>query len=165
MYTPASGIITINETDINEIERENLSEIITIVSQETDLFSTTIRENILIGREYDERKMEDICERLGIFGFTSFFPGGMDTVISENGNDLSGGQKQRISIARALYRNSPVLILDEATSAIDTASEEKIMQTIEWYKNLGNTVIIIAHSDSTLKFCDNIVVLEDGVIK
>jgi len=165
MYTPVAGIITVNGIDINEIKRENLAEIITMVSQETGLFSATIKENIMIGREYDKRKLEDICERLGIFSFASLFPGGMDTVIAEQGNNLSGGQKQRISIARALFRNSPVLILDEATSAIDKVSEEKIMQTIEWYKNNGNTVIIIAHSDSTLKICDNIVVLEDGVIK
>ncbi|MBL7698185.1 MAG: ATP-binding cassette domain-containing protein, partial [Chitinophagaceae bacterium] len=92
-------------------------------------------------------------------------PDGMNSHISEYGGNLSGGQRQRISIARALYRNTPVLILDEATSAIDAISEEKIVQTIEWYKNHGNTVVIIAHSDSTLKICDNIAVLDGGVIK
>ena len=86
-------------------------------------------------------------------------------MVLEQGNNLSGGQKQRIAIARAMYRNTPVLILDEATVSIDEASEQKIMQTIEWYKNKGNTVIIIAHSESTLKICDNIAVLDDGVIK
>jgi ABC-type multidrug transport system fused ATPase/permease subunit len=89
----------------------------------------------------------------------------LDRVISEQGNNLSGGQKQRIALARALYRNTPLLILDEATTALDYLSEQKIMQTIEWYKNNGNTVIIIAHGESTLKICDNIVVLENGVIK
>ena len=165
LYTPSSGVITVNEIDINEIDRENLAEIISLVSQKTDLFSATIKENIIIGREFDNQKLEDISERLGITGFASFFPEGMDTLICEQGNNLSGGQKQRIAIARALFRNSPVLILDEATVSIDAMSEEKIMQTIEWYKNCGHTVIIIAHSESTLKICDNIVVLEDGVIK
>jgi ABC-type multidrug transport system fused ATPase/permease subunit len=136
-----------------------------IVTQKTDLFSVTIRENITIGRECDEERLNDVCEKLGITEFASVHTAALEMLITEQGNNLSGGQKQRIAIARAIYRNTPLLILDEATAAIDTLSEEKIMQTIEWYKNSGNTVIIIAHSESTLKICDNIVILDDGVIK
>jgi ATP-binding cassette, subfamily C, bacteriocin exporter len=164
-YSPTSGTIMINGVDICEIDRTCLSEIISVVSQKTDLFSTTIRENITIGSAYDEEWLNCICTKLGVTAFSSFFTDGLDTMVCEQGNNLSGGQKQRIAIARAIYRNTPVLILDEATTAIDCLSEEKIMQTIEWYKNSGNTVIIIAHSESTLKICDNIVILDDGVIK
>ena len=165
LYKPRFGKITINDIDLNEIDSENLTAMISIVMQKTDLFSGTIAENIMLGCLPDEDRLADICDRLGITRFTSFLPHGMKTIITEQGNNLSGGQKQRISLARALFRNTPVLILDEATTAIDAESEEEIMQTIEWYKTIGNTVIIIAHSDSTLKICDNIVVLEDGVIK
>lgn len=164
-YKPVVGKIMINDVDINEIDSENLAGIISIVMQKTDLFLATITENITLGGIPDKNKLDDICGRLGITRFTSFFPDGMNTIITEQGKNLSGGQKQRISIARAIFRNTPVLILDEATAAIDAESEEKIMQTIEWYRSNGNTVIIIAHNESTLKICDNIVVLEDGVIK
>ena len=164
-HCPTSGTITINDVDICDIDKRSLIETISIVSQKTDLFSATIRENITIGLEYDKERLNNICVKLGITEFTSFFSDGLDTMVCEQGNNLSGGQKQRIAIARAIYRNTPVLILDEATAAIDHLSEEKIMQTIEWYKNSGNTVIIIAHSESTLKICDNIVILDDGVIK
>ena len=129
------------------------------------MFSASITDNIVVCERYDDARLADISERLGISKFSALFPDGMNTMVLEQGNNLSGGQKQRIAIARAMYRNTPVLILDEATVSIDEASEQKIMQTIEWYKNKGNTVIIIAHSESTLKICDNIAVLDDGVIK
>ena len=118
----------------------------------------------MIGSEPDERRLQEICERLDIISFAGQFPDGMDTLVTEQGKNLSGGQKQRIAIARALYKDAALVILDEATTGIDAVSEEKIMQTIVWYKNKGNTVIMITHSKSTLKICDNIVVLEDGVI-
>jgi ATP-binding cassette subfamily B protein len=164
-YRPTSGTISVNHVDINEIDRQCISEIMTVVSQSANLFSDTIRENITIGMAYDEERLNVICEKLGITEFAAIQSSGLDRVISEQGNNLSGGQKQRIALARALYRNTPLLILDEATTALDYLSEQKIMQTIEWYKNNGNTVIIIAHGESTLKICDNIVVLENGVIK
>lgn len=165
MYRPTNGSICINNIDINEFDRENLCGLISIVSQKTDLFSASIIDNIVLGQKYDEDRLADICERLGIMKCVELLPDGLNTMVSEQGSNFSGGQKQHIAIARALYRNTPVLILDEATVSIDPGSEEKIMQTIEWYKNQGNTVIIIAHSESSLKICDNIAVLEDGVIK
>ena len=164
-YKVSAGMILINNVDICEIDRKYIAEMISVVSQKTDLFSATIRENITLGLQYDENRLNSICEKLGVTAFASLLTCGLDTLVTEQGNNLSGGQKQRIAIARAIYRNTPLLILDEATAAIDSLSEEKIMQTIEWYKNIGNTVIIIAHSESTLKICDNIVVLDDGVIK
>jgi ABC-type bacteriocin/lantibiotic exporter with double-glycine peptidase domain len=91
-------------------------------------------------------------------------PGGLETMIAEGASNLSGGQRQKIAIARALFRKASVLILDEATTSVDAESEHIIMQTIEWYRNLGNTVIIVAHNDHTMKICDNIAVLEGGLI-
>jgi ATP-binding cassette, subfamily C, bacteriocin exporter len=164
-HRTSQGAILMNEVNINDIESTCLCEMISVVSQKTDLFSTSIRENITIGLAYDEAKLNFICDKLGITQFVSAFNCGLDMMIAEQGNNLSGGQKQRIAIARAMYRNTPLLILDEATTAIDSLSEEKIMQTIEWYKNNGNTVIMITHSQSTLKICDNIVVLDNGVIR
>ncbi|HUQ66602.1 MAG TPA: peptidase domain-containing ABC transporter [Flavitalea sp.] len=164
-YKVQGGTIKLNGIDINEIEYENLTRLISVVRQQPDLFSGSILENIMLGREKNDIRMSDICERLGITAFTSYFPKGMNTMVAEQAGNLSGGQKQRIAIARALFRNAPVLILDEATVSIDSVSEQKIMQTIEWYKRNGNTVIIIAHSETTLKICDNIAVLDDGVIR
>lgn len=164
-FEPEKGSIWINNANIAEVSRECLTDIVAIAHQHPDLFSGTIAENIVIGRQFDRERLEEISGRLGIVEFASLFPDKMNTHLSEQGNNLSGGQRQRIAIARALYRNCRVLILDEATTAIDTGSEEKIMQTIEWYKNQGNTVIIIAHNDSTLKICDNIAVLDDGRMK
>jgi ABC-type multidrug transport system fused ATPase/permease subunit len=165
MHRPASGSIFINSIDINDIEKKSLTGLISIASQESEIFSASITENIILGEKFDEEKLNEICEHIGIMKFAATYPEGMNTMVMERGCNLSGGQKQRIAIARALYRNTPVLILDEATVSIDETSEQKIMQTIEWYKTKGNTVIIIAHSESTLKICDNIAVLEDGVIK
>jgi ATP-binding cassette subfamily B protein len=164
-YEPLEGTVYINDIDLKELDRNCVTSLIAIAAQQPDLFSGTVTDNITIGRENDIDRLRIITERLGITQIAAEFSCGMDTYISENGKNLSGGQKQRVSIARALYRNAPILILDEATTAVDTESEEKIMQTIEWYKNCGNTVIIIAHSDSTLKICDNIAVLNDGILE
>jgi ATP-binding cassette subfamily B protein len=106
----------------------------------------------------------EISGMLGMTNFINDLPHGLDTIIHEHGGNLSGGQKQKISVARALYRNTEILILDEPTASLDEESENRIMQTIDWYNSKGNTVIIIAHHDSSLKICDNIVVLNNGRI-
>jgi ATP-binding cassette subfamily B protein len=105
--------------------------------------------------------MMEVAVRSGLLDFTRTLPLGLETVIVEQGANLSGGQKQKIALARALYRNSPILLLDEPTASLDASSESQIMQTIDWYKKKGNTVIIISHSDIALKICDNIVILKN----
>jgi ATP-binding cassette subfamily B protein len=166
MYKPTGGSITINGINIGEIDNSSLRELIVSVPQHTDLFTGTIAENITIGCDNpDKERLLNVAEMLGITEYSEGFPEGIDTKLNEHCTSLSGGQKQRIAIARAIYREARVLIMDEATASIDAASENKIMQTIEWYKNKGNTVIIIAHSDSTLKICDNIAILENGFLK
>lgn len=164
LYEPVRGQIFINGTDIANISNSTLRKTITIVPQHTDIFNGTIRENVILDQAFHPEILMEIAERLGMMEFINNLPHGWDSIVSEQGANLSGGQKQRISVARSLYRNPGILILDEPTASLDAESENKIMQTIEWYASKGNTVIIIAHDDTSLKICDNIVVLENGRI-
>ena len=103
-----------------------------------------------------------MCERNLVDEFIEKLPNTYNSIVSEQGVNLSGGQRQRIAIARALYRNPEILILDEATSSLDPASEQKVQESLQWYKEQGKTVIIIAHRLSTVRSCDTILVLKDG---
>jgi ATP-binding cassette subfamily B protein len=107
-------------------------------------------------------KILSVCEKLGMTGFIEQLPNGFNTWVGENGASLSGGQKQRIAIARALYREPDVLILDEATSSLDSISEMFVQDTIRLLRNEKKTVIVIAHRLSTISLADRIVVLEKG---
>jgi ATP-binding cassette subfamily B protein len=165
LYDADSGMITLNGTEIRDIDKKFLRTLIASVPQHSILFDGTILDNIAVGDETpDLERAVEYCEMLGLMPLINELPCGIHTRLNEQGMNLSGGQKQKICIARALYRQSPVLVLDEATSSLDAESENKIMQTIEWYRNKGNTVIIIAHNDTTLKICDNIAILENGRI-
>jgi ATP-binding cassette subfamily B protein len=99
---------------------------------------------------------------LGIHEFVEKLPNSYNTYLSEQGVNLSGGQRQRIAIARALYRNPEILILDEATSSLDPISEQKVQDTLQWFQQQGKTIIVIAHRLSTIKNCDTILVLHQG---
>ena len=135
------------------------------VPQQLNLFSGTVTENIALGEfEPNLQKIVEICTMLGMLSFIEKMPAGFHTHIGENGASLSGGQKQRLAIARALYKNPEILILDEATSSLDSESERFVQQTIQNLKNQGKTVIIIAHRLSTVVNADNIVVLENGKV-
>jgi ABC-type bacteriocin transporter len=164
VYEPANGQINIGDADITTIGIDLLRKGIAIVPQHTDLFNGSILENIILDQPYDLEKLMEISAKLGMTDFINDLPYKWDTIINEQGANLSGGQKQRISVARALYRNAGILILDEPTASLDEESENRIMQTIDWYNSKGNTVIIIAHHDTSLKICDNIVVLNNGRI-
>jgi ATP-binding cassette subfamily B protein len=165
LYCPSSGKIMIDETDIQDMDNAFLRKMILTVSQHTQLFSASVMQNITIGSdEPDIGKVNEIADRLGITEFISLLPAGFSTMVSEQASNLSGGQKQLISIARALYKGPSVLILDEATASLDEESERKILETMEWYRLKGNTIIIIAHRDSALKTCDRILRLDDGQI-
>jgi ATP-binding cassette subfamily B protein len=162
LYEPHRGGIYVNETNLSSVSAAQWRAHIVPVPQFTDLFNGSILENIILDKPEDTAKLGDICNRLGISGFVSCLPQGLHTMMHEQGVNLSGGQRQLISIARALYRDPKVLILDEPSASLDHETENKIMQTIEWYRKLGNTVIIISHSDAALKICDNIVILKNG---
>jgi ATP-binding cassette subfamily B protein len=163
LYPLTAGNITIGGIDIQCISNQSLRQIVSVVPQQIDLFAGTIAENISIGdAEPDMEKIIRLSQKLGMDDFVEKLPSTYHTVLNEQGINLSGGQKQRIAIARALYRNPEILILDEATAALDPASEEKVQATLQWYGQQGKTIIIIAHRLSTIKNCQDILVLKDG---
>ena len=163
-YDPTQGSIKLNGIDIRNFTLESLREFIGIVSQDTILFNATVRENIAYGRpEAGLEEIEQAAEAAYADHFIQALPKGYDTPLGERGLKLSGGQRQRIAIARALLKNPPILILDEATSHLDTESEREVQSALE---NLmqGRTVFVIAHRLSTIQRADRILVLEAGRI-
>ena len=136
-----------------------------VVPQKIDLFAGHVIDNIALGDlSPDMGAIIAICKSIGVLEFIENLPNGFETYIGENGATLSGGQKQRIAIARALYKNPEVLILDEATSSLDSKSENYIQNTIEALKKKEKTIIVIAHRLSTVVHADKIVVLENGKV-
>ena len=163
-YDTIKGSISIDNNNIKDIDITSLRSLMGIVTQETFLFNDTVKANISYGIEsieYDTIKAAAVAANA--HDFIEKLPDGYDTVIGERGVSLSGGQRQRIAIARALVKNPPILILDEATSSLDTESEKKVQQAIE--KLMRNrTVIVIAHRLSTVHNADKIIVLDKGKI-
>ncbi len=163
-YKVSDGKISIDGMDLNEVELNSLRKLIGIVSQDIILFNDTIRENIAFGRE--DAPESDIVEAAKLAFADEFIrelPEGYDTVIGERGLNLSGGQRQRIAIARAILKNPPILILDEATSSLDTVSEALVQKALEKLMK-GRTTIVIAHRLSTIKNADRIIILDKGKI-
>lgn len=163
-YDPTSGDIFLDGINYKNIDKTCLYNNLGYVLQQPQLFSISIKENIKFGNENatDEEIME-ICNLLGIDEFISKLPDGIDTVIGESGYNISSGQKQLISFARALIKNPKLLILDEATSSIDTETEKLIQNKMKDILS-GKTSIIVAHRLSTIKHCDKIVLIEKGNI-
>jgi ABC-type multidrug transport system fused ATPase/permease subunit len=163
-YDPSEGKIVVNGKDIRELGIDYLRSKISVVFQDTYLFNDTVLENI---RKADpSATLEDVKNAAiaaGAHDFISALPNGYDTIIGERGINLSGGEKQRISIARAIIKNAPILVFDEATSSVDAKSEAIIQRTIDSVSK-GKTAIIIAHRLSTIKNADVIYVLEDGKV-
>ncbi len=159
-----SGDIKFGNYSINDIDLHSLRDKISYVSQEVFLFNGSIIENLTLGdNSIPFEKVIDICKLTKADEFIEKLPLRYNTIIDENGSNLSGGQKQRIAIARALLKNPDILILDEATSNLDSITEKAISKTIDEVSN-NITTIIIAHRLSTIKNCDTIYVLEDGKI-
>lgn len=163
-YEPEKGRISIDGQDINQVTQKSLREKIGVVFQEPALFSGTIRENISYAKPgATEKQIRDAARAANADEFIEKLPGGYDTEIGERGLKLSGGQKQRIAIARALLKDAPILILDEATSSLDSKSENMVQQALERLMK-GRTTIIIAHRLSTIQHVDQIVTLKNGRI-
>ncbi|XEC95641.1 ABC transporter ATP-binding protein [Paenibacillus tarimensis] len=163
-YDPQEGRVTLDGYDIREVTLSSLRRQIGIVSQEIILLNGTIRDNIAYGKPgATEEEIIQAAKAANAHDFIRGFPRGYETVIGERGIKLSGGQKQRISIARALIHNPRFIILDEATSSLDTESETLIQQSLEQLLN-NRTTLVIAHRLSTIQRADRIVVLEDGKI-
>jgi len=164
-YDVTSGSITLDGKDIRQFTLDSLRRQISFVLQDVFLFHGSVRENILFGRPgATEQELITAAKIANADGFISALSDGYDTLIGERGVKLSGGQKQRLSIARAVLKDAPILILDEATSSVDTETELLIQQALERLM-VGRTVIIIAHRLSTIRNADMIVVLEGRQIK
>lgn len=159
-YDVIDGKVCIDGVDVREIELDQLHQSVSMVLQDVFLFHGTVRENILFGKPgATEEEMIRAAEIANATEFIDHMPNGYDTLIGERGVKLSGGQKQQLSIARAVLKDSPILILDEATSSVDTETELLIQQALERLIK-GRTTIIIAHRLSTVRNADRIVALE-----
>ncbi len=163
-YDVSDGRILIDGMDIREFELKSLRSLISIVSQRTILFNDTVRNNIAYGDiEKDDEDIIRASKAANAHDFIMALPEGYDTVIGEQGGRLSGGERQRISIARALLKNSPILILDEATSSLDSESEREVQKALIRLMH-GRTTFVIAHRLSTVREADRILVLSYGRI-
>ncbi len=162
-YDATKGRITIDGVDIKDVTLDSLRTRVALVTQDVILFNDTIRSNIAYGVEPDEDRIVEASRMAFAHDFILKLPKGYETIVGEKGTRLSGGQKQRIAIARALYKNAPILILDEATSSLDAQSEIEVQKALE---NLmkGRTTIIIAHRLSTIINAHRIIVVDKGAI-
>jgi ABC-type multidrug transport system fused ATPase/permease subunit len=163
-YEPTSGRITIDGRDLAEISLESLRQQVSVVSQEAFLFNGTIRENIWYGRlDATEEELVAASRAGNCHEFITRLPNGYESRVGERGVKLSVGEKQRVSIARALLKNTPILILDEATASVDTATEKLIQEALE--RLMANrTSFVIAHRLSTIRKADQILVMQHGQI-
>ena len=161
-WDPGHGRILLGGNDLREFGLDHLREHIALVTQDTYLFNTSVRENLSIGRQdADDADIENAARQANAHDFIMSFPDGYDTLVGERGMQLSGGQRQRVSIARALLKNSPVLVLDEATSHLDAVNEQQVRQALERLME-GRTTLVIAHRLSTIRDAHQIVVLDGG---
>ena len=164
LYEPDHGRITIDGLDIRDLTFEALSDLVGVVSQETYLFHASVRENLSFAKPgASDEEIEQAAEAAHIHDLIASLPDGYDTVVGERGYRFSGGEKQRIAIARTILRNPPILVLDEATSSLDTKTERLVQEALDRLSE-GRTTIAIAHRLSTIRDADQIVVLDHGRI-
>ena len=165
LYPLQEGAILLDGTDIRDIDTESLRRIIGVVPQEIELFHGTVLENIAYGdMQPDRERALAVCRRLGLERMIAELPGRYDTLLGEHGVMLSGGQRQRLAIARALYRQPRILVLDEATSNLDAEAEAFLLQLLQELRQEGMTIVLIAHRLSTVQVADKIAVLSEGRI-
>lgn len=163
-YDPESGRVLIDGQPITEVSMNSLRQSIGLVSQDVYLFEGSIRDNIAYGKpDADEAEIIDAAKTAEAWSFIETLPQGLDTPVGERGVRLSGGQRQRLSLARALLKDPPILVLDEATSAVDNETEAAIQRSLKRIAH-GRTVIMIAHRLSTIVHADEIVVIEKGQV-
>ncbi|KKM11726.1 multidrug ABC transporter ATPase [Clostridiales bacterium PH28_bin88] len=163
LYDPPEGHLHVDGYEIHRLPLEVLRDKTGYVPQDTFLFSATIRENIALAGHFSEEEILAAARVSHIYEDVVTFPDGFDTMVGERGVTLSGGQKQRVAIARAVIKNPRILILDDSLSAVDTRTEEKILQELRQVRQ-GRTTIVISHRISTIRDADIIIVLEEGRI-
>jgi ATP-binding cassette subfamily B protein len=165
LYPLQAGHIRIGRYDLRHLTNQSLRKIVSVVPQRIDLFSGNVVSNIAIGDfDPDMDRVIEVCDKLGMMKFIEQLPHGFNTYLGENGATLSGGQQQRIAIARALYRDPEILILDEATSSLDSLAETFVQNTLRLLREESKTVIVIAHRLSTINMAQRIIVLDKGVV-
>ncbi|AHG64966.1 ABC transporter ATP-binding protein/permease [Advenella mimigardefordensis] len=161
-WDASTGTIRIGGTDIRQLELDNLREHVALVTQDTYLFNDTLAANIRLARpDASDAEVNNALASAALSGFVASLPQGLDTLVGERGTQLSGGQRQRIAIARAFLKNAPILILDEATSHLDSLSEMQVRDALALLMR-ERTSLIIAHRLSTIRDADQILVLDDG---
>lgn len=166
IYSINGGSIFIGDYNLKYIKNSSLRNLIAVVPQQIDLFAGSVLENIAVGDyQPDFEKVVNLSTQLGIMDFIEGLPNGFKTYIGENGTTLSGGQRQRIAIARALYRDPEILIMDEATSSLDTKAEQYVQNAIKLLKRQNKTIIVIAHRLSTVIHADKIIVINNGIVE
>jgi ATP-binding cassette subfamily B protein len=165
LYDVSEGTISIDGIDVRELRQHDLRQQIALVSQDVFLFHGTIRENIAYpGVDVGIEQVIEASGHAQLHDFVASLPEGYETLVGERGIKLSGGQRQRLSIARTLLKNAPILVLDEATSSVDTETERMIQQNLEEL-TAGRTALVIAHRLSTIRKADRIVVIRDGRVE
>ncbi len=161
-WDPSDGSISLNGHDLREYELDDLRQRIALVAQDTYLFNSTLRQNLLVAnQEATDEQIANAVEMSGLKNFVDSLPNGLDTTVGERGAQLSGGQRQRVAIGRAFLKNSSVLVLDEATSHLDATNERQVRQALDKLSG-DRTTLVIAHRLSTVRDADCIVVLDSG---
>jgi ABC-type multidrug transport system fused ATPase/permease subunit len=164
-YDPNQGKILIDGKDSKTLSLTELRKQIALVPQDVILFAGSIKENIAYGRPgASDAEIEEAAKKANAYDFITSFPDQFNTLVGERGIQLSGGQRQRIAIARAVLKNPSILILDEATSSLDSESEKLVQEALDKLME-GRTSVVIAHRFSTIKNADKIVVLQHGTVK
>ena len=161
LYDPTSGEILLEDKNLKEYNLQEIREHIKLVRGNDPLFNMSVKENIMLGDEFSEEEFNKAVKKAKVDKFINLLDEGYDTMVGERGSKLSDGQRQRVAIARALIRNPKVLILDEATSGVDSQTEEEIFEELKEY---DMTLIIISHRLSTIRKADKVAVLKDGEI-
>jgi ATP-binding cassette subfamily B protein len=164
LYDPTDGRILLDGIDLRDLSLEFLSSQIGMVTQETYLFHDTIRTNLLYAKlDADQSELEAACKTANIYDFIAELPDGYDTIVGERGYRLSGGEKQRIALARVILKDPKILVLDEATSSLDSESEALIQDALKRVMK-DRTSIVIAHRLSTILAADLILVIDRGQV-
>ncbi len=158
------GEICLGGYELHEYQAQDVRQFMSLVSQQTHLFNSTLRDNLwLANPQAADEQLWAVCRQAQLDEFVQGLPQGLDTMIGENGLLLSGGERQRLAIARALLKDAPILILDEATANLDAITEQKVLQALEAFV-VGRTTLIISHTQQSLQHVDQIVRLENGRI-
>jgi ABC-type multidrug transport system fused ATPase/permease subunit len=166
LVDPQSGSITVDGLDIRALSHEELARVIAVVPQGTFLFDDSVRENVTLGGDFSDDEVWAALNTVQATDFVASLPQGLDSQLGERGTTLSGGQRQRLSLARALVRKPRLLVMDDATSAVDPEVEQRILKALAAHTADGDgpTVLVVAYRKATIALADEVIFLDDGAI-